>query len=90
MVLLCVGEGTHGERRLLLDTRLPPRPLGRRPSADAVAWAVASPAPLNGAVASSVAWLEAQSRVKRNIDVGLCAHDEHAIEGPALDGLVAG
>ena len=46
--------------------------------------------PLNRAIAASVAWLEERSRVKRNIDVGLCAHDEHAIEGPALDGLVAG
>jgi hypothetical protein len=86
VVLLYVGEGTHGERRLLLDTRLPPRPLGRR----STVVAVASGVPLNRAIAASVAWLEAGSRVKRNIDVGLCAHDEHAIEGPALDGLVAG
>ena len=85
-----MGEETHGEGRLLLDTRLPARPSRFPPAGLAVAWAVASEALLIRAVAWTVAWEKGGSRVKRNIDVGPCAHDEHAIEGSGLDGLVAG
>ena len=63
MVLLCVGEGTHGERLLLLDTRLLARLMESRPADEAVAWTVAFALLLNWAVAATVAWAEARSRV---------------------------